>query len=104
MVTGVYGHQTRPHNLRHMSIDIEKNIEFLFRNMEDEIKERNRKRAEIWALKSFRDRSNYTVEDIERLPEEEREYWIVDPVLHSFSAKVKAGIYEDLVLDFGEYK
>jgi len=40
-----------------MSIDIEKNIEFLFRNMEDEIKERNRKRAEIWALKSFRDRS-----------------------------------------------
>jgi len=56
-VTGVYGHQTRPHNLRHMSIDIEKNIEFLFRNMEDEIKERNRKRAEIWALKSFRDRS-----------------------------------------------
>ena len=25
--------------------------------MEDEIKERNRKRAEIWALKSFRDRS-----------------------------------------------
>ena len=29
----------------------------------------------------------------------EREYWIVDPVLHSFSAKVKAGIYEDLVLD-----
>ena len=57
MVTGVYGHQTRPHNLRHMSIDIEKNIEFLFRNMEDEIKERNRKRAEIWALKSFRDRS-----------------------------------------------
>ena len=43
--------------MRHMSIDIEKNIEFLFRNMEDEIKERNRKRAEIWALKSFRDRS-----------------------------------------------
>ncbi|NBJ03502.1 hypothetical protein FMM80_01775 [Schaedlerella arabinosiphila] len=42
-----------------MSIDIEKNIEFLFRNMEDEIKERNRKRAEIWALKSFRDRSSY---------------------------------------------
>ena len=57
-MTGVYGHQTRPHNLRHMSIDIEKNIEFLFRNMEDEIKERNRKRAEIWALKSFRDRSD----------------------------------------------
>ena len=56
-MTGVYGHQTRPHILRHMSIDIEKNIEFLFRNMEDEIKERNRKRAEIWALKSFRDRS-----------------------------------------------
>jgi len=25
-------------------------------------------------------------------------------VLHSFSAKVKAGIYEDLVLDFGEYR
>ncbi len=42
-----------------MSIDFEKNIEFLFRNMEDEIKERNRKRAEIWALKSFRDRSPY---------------------------------------------
>lgn len=49
-----------------------------------------------------------------------REYWIVDPVqksitvyglekeegpvLHSFSAKVKAGIYEDLVLDFEEYR
>ena len=62
-MTGVYGHQTRPHNLRHMSIDIEKNIEFLFRNMEDEIKERNRKRAEIWALKSFRDRSGYCMEE-----------------------------------------
>ena len=61
-MTGVYGHQTRPHNLRHMSIDIEKNIEFLFRNMEDEIKERNRKRAEIWALKSFRDRSYVLME------------------------------------------
>lgn len=64
-------------------------------------------------------KKSYTVEDIERLPEGEREYWIVDPVqksvtvyglekeegpaLHSFSAKVKAGIYEDLVLDFGEY-
>ena len=46
-----------------MSIDIEKNIEFLFRNMEDEIKERNRKRAEIWALKSFRDRSKFKMED-----------------------------------------
>jgi hypothetical protein len=45
-----------------MSIDIEKNIEFLFRNMEDEIKERNRKRAEIWALKSFRDRSAIRLE------------------------------------------
>ena len=66
MVTGVYGHQTRPHNLRHMSIDIEKNIEFLFRNMEDEIKERNRKRAEIWALKSFRDRSTSEMEGEER--------------------------------------
>lgn len=62
-MTGVYGHQTRPHNLRHMSIDFEKNIEFLFRNMEDEIKERNRKRAEIWALKSFRDRSLCELED-----------------------------------------
>ena len=46
-----------------MSIDIEKNIEFLFRNMEDEIKERSRKRAEIWALKSFRDRSAINMED-----------------------------------------
>ena len=62
-MTGVYGHQTRPHNLRHMSIDIEKNIEFLFRNMEDEIKERSRKRAEIWALKSFRDRSQDNMEE-----------------------------------------
>ena len=34
-----------------------KNIKFLFRSMEDEIKKRNRKRAEIRALKSFRDRS-----------------------------------------------
>ncbi len=49
-------------------------------------------------------KKSYTVEDIERIPEGEREYWIVDPVLHSFSAKVKAGIYEDLVLDFGEYR
>ena len=30
--------------------------------MEDEIKERNRKRAEIWALKSFRDRSHKEME------------------------------------------
>ena len=62
-MTGVYGHQTRPHNLRHMSIDFEKNIEFLFQNMEDEIEERNRKRAEIRALKSFRDRSNGYMEE-----------------------------------------
>lgn len=49
-----------------------------------------------------------------------REYWIVDPAqksvtvyglekeegpaLHSFSEPVKVGIYEDLVLDFGEYR
>ncbi len=48
-----------------------------------------------------------------------REYWIVDPaqksvtvyglekeegpVLHSFSEQIRAGIYEDLVLDFREY-
>ena len=31
--------------------------------MEDEIKERNRKRAEIWALKSFRDRSLRQMEE-----------------------------------------
>ena len=31
--------------------------------MEDEIKERNRKRAEIWALKSFRDRSQDNMEE-----------------------------------------
>ena len=35
--------------------------------MEDEIKERNRKRAEIWALKSFRDRSKATMEDLDEL-------------------------------------
>ena len=66
-MTGAYGHQTRPHNLRHMSIDFEKNIEFLFQNMEDEIKERNRKRAEIWALKSFRDRSTKIMEEIKKM-------------------------------------
>ena len=48
-----------------------------------------------------------------------REYWIVDPqqqsvtvydleheagpVLHAFSEKIRAGIYEDLVLDFNEF-
>ena len=46
-----------------------------------------------------------------------REYWIVDPkersvlvydfaqgtsMQHTFSERVKAGIYEDLFLDFGE--
>ncbi|NDO72057.1 hypothetical protein FMM80_26780 [Schaedlerella arabinosiphila] len=30
--------------------------------MEEEIKKKNRKRAEIWALKSFRDRSTYDME------------------------------------------
>lgn len=49
-----------------------------------------------------------------------REYWIVDPiqrsvtvydlehkegpVLHTFSERIKAGIYEDLYLDFGEFE
>lgn len=32
--------------------------------MEDEIKKKNRKRAEIWALKSFRDRSGSVREDV----------------------------------------
>ena len=49
-------------------------------------------------------KKNYTVEDSDGLPEGEREYCLVDPVLHAHSAKVKAGIYEDLVLDFGEYR
>ena len=35
--------------------------------MEDEIKERNRKRAEIWALKSFRDRSTKIMEEIKKM-------------------------------------
>ena len=33
--------------------------------MEDEIKKKNRKRAEIWALKSLRDRSGYSMEEID---------------------------------------
>ena len=49
-----------------------------------------------------------------------REYWIVDPiqrsitvydlehkegpVLHTFSERIKAGIYEDLYLDFSEFE
>lgn len=56
-MAGEYGHQMRPHNLRHMSIAYEKNMRFFFRSMEDEIRKRNRKRTEIRALKSFRDRS-----------------------------------------------
>lgn len=32
--------------------------------MEDEIKERNRKRAEIWALKSFRNCSKNGMEEV----------------------------------------
>ena len=51
-----------PHILRYMSIAIWKYIKIFFRSLEERIKQRNRKRAEIWALKSFRDRSHSSME------------------------------------------
>ena len=38
-------------------------IKFFIQSLEERIKQRNRKRAEIWALKSFRDRSKKEMED-----------------------------------------
>ena len=59
--------------------------------MEERKKQRNRKRAEIWALKSFRDRSETVLEaltdsreELAAVPEEQRA--VVRPWLQAFTA------------------
>ena len=51
-MTGVYGHQTRPHILEHMSRDFRKFIEFFPQSMEEGIKKRNKKERKF-GLKEF---------------------------------------------------
>ena len=63
-MTGVYGHQTRLHILDYKSIVFDKFYGIFSPEYGGRDKKENKKRAEIWALKSFRDRSNERMEAV----------------------------------------